>query len=108
MTVDPHRLPGPQPLAARVLVLPDQFLFLGVHADHRLTGRLMFAGLRVDVPKLRIPVRVLRTFEDLDVGLQAETVVPQQIPDQWSRYPMPGRGQLAREDTGRLRRPPQR
>jgi hypothetical protein len=39
-------------------MLAEHFLLLGVHADHRLAGRGELLDLAVDVPKLRVAVRV--------------------------------------------------
>ncbi len=44
---------------AAVLVGPDAFLLLGVHADHRVPGRGELAGPGVEVGELGVPVDVL-------------------------------------------------
>jgi len=49
----------------------DQFLLLGVHADHRRPDRQVFDDSGVEVAELGVPVDVLATFGDLSVGLQA-------------------------------------
>jgi hypothetical protein len=54
----------------------------------------MVLGLLVDVPELRIPVRVLLTLQDLGSALPAEPVVPQQLAHRRRRYPVPLPGQL--------------
>src|SRR5512133_3336624 len=43
-------------------LLAEHFLVLGVHADHRLPGRGELLDLAVDVPKLRVAVRVAGTL----------------------------------------------
>ena len=98
---------GP-PLPARVLELPDQLLFLGVHADHRVAGALVGPGLLADVAELGVPVRVPRPLDGLGVALQAEPLGPQQVPDRVRGDLMALPGQLTREIAGRLGDPPQR
>ena len=103
-----HRLAlrAPLPAAHRQ---PAQLLpLLGVHADHRLAGRLVVLGLLVDVPELRIPVRMLVPLQRLGVALQAEAILPQQAADRGRRHRMPLPGQLAGQVPQRLGRPPQR
>jgi hypothetical protein len=56
--------------------VPDQLLLLGIHADHRVPGVLAGPGLLADVAELRVPVRVLGTFNGLGVALQAEPFLP--------------------------------
>ena len=63
---------------AAVLVGADQFLLLGVHADHRVTRGQVLAGLVVDVGELGVAVGVLAALDGLGVGLQAETLFAQQ------------------------------
>src|SRR5439155_21077268 len=82
MRADSRRLALGPPVPARVLELPDQFLLLGVHADHRVAAVLMGLDLPADVAELRVPVRVPRALESLGVALQAEPLSPQgQVPD---------------------------
>ena len=71
---------GP-PLAPAVLEVPNQFLLLGVNADHRVMGVAVLAGLTVDVPELGVPVRMLVTLDRLDVALKAEVLLLQQLFD---------------------------
>ena len=98
---------GP-PLAARVLELADQLLLLGVHADHRIGGVLVGLDLLVDVPELRVPVRVPLALDRLGVALQAEPLGPQQVTDGVGADPVALAGQLGRQVAGRLGGPPQR
>jgi len=57
--------------AGPVVEFADQFLLLGVHADHRRPDRQVFDDSGVEVAELGVPVDVLATFGDLSVGLQA-------------------------------------
>ena len=61
-----------------VLVRADQFLLLGVHADHRVTRGQVRLGLLVEVAELGVAVGVLAALDGLGVGLQAETLLAQQ------------------------------
>jgi hypothetical protein len=74
--------------------MPRPVPFLGVHADDRVFAAEMVFDLLVDVPELRIPVRVLAAFEGLGVALQAEALFMQQIRDRISRDPVPLAGEL--------------
>ena len=71
VSLHPLRVSARPPLAAAVLVLPDEFLLLSVHADHRLPRRLMLAHLVVDIAELGVAVRVLGALDLLGRGLQA-------------------------------------
>ena len=68
----------------------------------------MVLGLLVDVPELRVPVRVLVPLQRLGVALQAEAILAQQAADRRRRHRMPLPGQLASQMPQRLGRPPQR
>jgi hypothetical protein len=57
----------------------------------------MVLGLLVDVPELRVPVRVLVSLQRLGVALQAEAVLAQQAAGHGRRHRMPPPGQLARQ-----------
>src|SRR5437763_9187338 len=46
-----------------------QFLFLGVHTDHRVTAGEELRGEGVEVPELGVPVGVLVPFQGLAGGL---------------------------------------
>ena len=101
--------PGRAPLAAAVLVLADQFLLLGVHADHRLPGGQVRADLLVEVAELGVAVGVLAALDGLGVGLQAEALLVQQVGHRVGADPVPLRGSAPSASCpGRLRRPPQR
>ncbi len=82
VSLHPLRVSARPPLAAAVLVLPDEFLLLSVHADHRLPRRMMLAHLVVDIAELGVAVRVLGALDLLGRGLQAVAGVVQQPPHQ--------------------------
>jgi hypothetical protein len=71
VTVDRERLLGGPPLAARVDVVADQLLLLRVHRDDWLTTRERGANLLVDVPKLRVAIRMVAALLGLSVALKA-------------------------------------
>ena len=64
------RLALGSPLAPRVLEIPDQLLLLGVDRDDRLVLIDCPLGDRVDVPELRVAIRMLSALPSLDVCLQ--------------------------------------
>jgi hypothetical protein len=99
---------GRPPLAARVLVVADELLLPGVHADHRLTGTHVPSGLLVDVAELGVTVRVLPALDGLGAGLRAEALLTQQAGDRVRAHPVPLAGERGREAPGRLHRPAQR
>src|SRR6266496_3343333 len=108
MHLHPFGLTARPPLLPAVLIVADQLLFLGVHADHRLPGGLELPHLLVDEPELPIPVRVLLSLHRLGVALQAVAIFFQQPPHRVRRHRMPRRCQLTSQLLRRLRRPPQR
>ena len=68
----PHRrgLPFRPPLASRVLEVAHQFFLLRIDGDDGLRGPLELPDLLVDIPELRVAVRMRRPFPGLAVGLQ--------------------------------------
>ena len=64
--------------------------------------------LLVDVPELRVAVRVPLALDGLGVALQAEPLGPQQVTDGVGADPVALAGQLRRQVAGGLHRPPQR
>jgi hypothetical protein len=84
------------------------FPLLGVDADHWLAIGLMVLDLLVEVAKLGIPIGVLRAFQRLGVGLEAEAMLPQQLADRGRRHRMSLAGELIGQVPQRLGRPPQR
>ena len=81
--VHPHELGLAlwSPLPACVLEIADQLFLLGVHADHRLVVSDRAFGDRVDVPELRVTVRVLPALPRLEVRLQAVPQPAQKLRD---------------------------
>jgi hypothetical protein len=51
------------PFFAGLGVPSDEFLFLGIDADHRVAGGEELPCERVDVSKLVVPVRVLTSLQ---------------------------------------------
>jgi hypothetical protein len=58
--------------------------------------------------ELGIPVGMLGSFEGLGVGLEAESLLPQQVGDGIRRDAVALPGELVGESAGGLRRPSQR
>src|SRR5215207_2321526 len=70
------------PLSPAVLEVAHKLLLLGVHRDHRLTGRQRCLDLGIDDGELRIPIRVAYPLAGFGVGLQAEAEPVQQLAHQ--------------------------
>jgi hypothetical protein len=81
-------------LTAAVFIRSDEFLLLGVHADHRLTSGQRGLDRRVDVAELGVTVRVPAAIQRLGVRLQAEPLLRQQPPDRVIGHRVPLGGQL--------------
>src|SRR5205814_10214416 len=96
MVLDVHRITCGPPFTAAVVVVADQLLLLGVHADHRLPGTLMAFDLLIDVAELRVPVRDLVPLDRLGVALQAEALLPQQVGHRVRAHAVTLPAQLAR------------
>ena len=90
------------------MVIADQLLLLGVHADHRLAGITVLPDLLVEVTELGVPVRDLVALDGLGVALQAEALLPQQVSHRIGAGAVTLPGELARQCPQRLGRPPQR
>ena len=105
---DPLGLPGGLRLGAAVGVGPDQFLLLGVHADHRLPGGAELAGQRVEVGELGVAVGVLGALVLLGRRLQRVAHLVQQPAHQLRGRLEALPGELACELARRLQRPAQR
>lgn len=69
---------------------------------------MVLFDLLVDVAELRVPVRMLITFQGLGCALQAEPVFLQQPPYRGRGHTMPLPGQFGGQPPQRLRRPAQR
>jgi len=67
------------PFRAVVLEVSDQFLFLRINGDNRLTALLKSLGQIIDILKLGVSVRVRASFSRLRIGLQAVVKVMKQI-----------------------------
>jgi hypothetical protein len=90
------------------VIIADQFLLLGVHADHRLASITVLPDPLVEVTELRVPVRDLVALDGLGVALQAEAFLPQQVSHRVGAGAATLPGELARQRPQRLGRPPQR
>ena len=62
----------------------------------------MDRNLLIDVAELGVPVRVPRALDGLGVALQAEPLLPEQVPGHVRADLVASGGQLAREIGGRL------
>jgi len=105
--LDPFGLALRRPFGAPVGVVADQFLLLGVHADHRLAVVGEGDGHVVQVAELGVTVGVLAALGDLGIGLQRVAQLVQQPQHRARRhleaFAQQFRGQLG----GGLRRPAQ-
>ena len=106
--VHPDRVPGRSPLTPTVLVEADEFLLLGIHADHRLAGSNMFRALLGELAELGVAVFVGGPLDLFLVALQRETLPVEQIRDRPRGHPVPGLAQLPGKSPGGFHRPPQR
>src|ERR1035441_5321662 len=100
---------------ARRLVLPPdsleiayQFSLFAVHADHRLARLKRRPSDLVDIPKLRVAIRMILALTRLLVGVQPIAEALEQLPDRPITNLVPGRRQRPRELLQALRGPPQR
>ena len=81
MAADLAGLFARQPLLPRVIVVSNQFLFLGVNGNDRpAVGQALFDAY-ADVAELRVPVRMIGTLFGLAVALQTEMLVMQDLGD---------------------------
>lgn len=69
------------PRTAGVLELPDQLLFLRVHAEHGIARTLMVFALPSKVAELLVPVGMGRPGEPFDVDPHRKAGLFQQPPD---------------------------
>ena len=106
--LDQDRIAGGPPFTAAVAAVADQFLLLGVDADHRLPGVAVLPGLLVQVPELGVPVRDLVPLDGLRVALQAEALFTQQVSHRVRADAVALAGELGGQRPQRFRRPPQR
>jgi hypothetical protein len=106
----PHRLGLARrpPLSARVLEVADQLFLLGIDGDDRLPGALSPPHLLVDVPELRVAIRMIRPLARLAIGLQTVTRRGQELGDQLPADGVAHALERLRQVTHALRRPAQR
>ena len=79
MNANRLRIALPTQLAAGVLEVANQFLFLRVHRDRRLTGGDRCLHRVIDVRELGIAIRMAGPFARLAVGLAAIFQLTQQV-----------------------------
>jgi hypothetical protein len=70
------------PLAPAILEIADQLFLLGIDRNRRLACRKRFLHMVVDVMKLRVAIRVVRSLTRLAVSLQAVIELVQQLANQ--------------------------
>src|SRR5687768_6802719 len=75
-----HHLGRLTPELPGVLEGADQFFFLGVHADHGLSRRLLRRALGQDLRKLLVARRMLLARHVVAVGPQPVALIPEQAP----------------------------
>src|SRR2546425_4420170 len=108
--MDPHRLGLARrpPLSSRVLEVADQLFLLGIDGDDRLPGALSTPHLLVDVPELRVAIRMIRPLARLAIGLQTVTRRGQELGDQLPADGVAHALERLRQVTHALRCPAQR
>jgi hypothetical protein len=77
-------------------------------AQLQLAGVAVLPDPLIEAAELRIPARDLAALDGLGAALQAETLLPQQVRHRVRAGAVTPPGQLARQDTQRPDRPPQR
>ena len=70
-----------KPLLAGIVVVANQFLLLRVYRNNGRALRKAFLHCGIDVPKLRIAVRVVRAFFGLAIALQAVVQIVKNLGD---------------------------
>ena len=108
MHADVRRRARGAPFPTDVLEIADQFLLLRVDGNRRAMLVLKPADLVVEIPKLRIPIRMRRAFARLAVRLQRVARVVQEIGHQPVADRMACRLQRSRQPPDTLGRPAQR
>ncbi len=108
MHPDRCRLPFRPPLASGVLEVADQFLLLRVDGDDGLRGPLEPPDLLVDIPELRVAVRMGCSFTSLPIGLQTVARHRQQFGHQLPADLMAHALQTRRQVSDAFRGPAQR
>src|SRR6516225_313624 len=95
-----------QPSAPSIFKGSDEFFLLCIHRNYRIARSPECFDLPADIPKLRIPIGMLRSFTGLHVGLQGVSQVCQAPADGHTAYWMSGSVQLIRYGPRRLAGPP--
>src|ERR1700694_608064 len=86
------RRPRLAPLAARILIVADQFLLLRVHGNDWFAYPQRLFDSAVDISELRVAVGMIAPLLGLAVALQTVTILPQELADFGVAYRMsPGR-----------------
>jgi hypothetical protein len=98
----------PSPLLARIVEMADEFLFLGIHGNDGLSLPQGQLHLSVDVPELRVPIRMPGPFLGLPVALQAVIHLPQQLRHFFVADGVSAAGQFVRQGSGAFAGPAQR
>ena len=76
-----HRRFRGKPLPPGVLVVADEFFLLGIHRDHGAALRQASFHRGIDVPELRIAVRMVSPLLRLPVALKAVVEAVQKLSD---------------------------
>src|SRR5580658_3906667 len=108
MSVNLVRCPRFAPLTARILVIADQFLLLGVHGNDRLASPQSVFDGTIDMPELRVAVGMILPFLGLAVTLQAVATLPEELSDLGMTDRMPSSRQFRRQHSSALAGPAQR
>jgi hypothetical protein len=101
-------VPSFAPLAALVLVIADQFLFLRVHGNDGLACPQSAFDGAVDMPELRVAIGMIVPLLGLAVALQAVATLPQQLGDFGVADRVAPSRQFRRQRAGALAGPAQR
>src|SRR5450755_1881980 len=105
---DLHRPAGRLVLPPDSLEIPHQLALFRVYGYHRLIRGERRARRLVEMPKLRVTVRMILTLPRLGVRVQPKPKPPQQLPGRPIGHLMPGRPKRTRDVLQALRAPPQR
>src|SRR5215475_6204159 len=108
ISVNFHGLAHWPPFLTTRRKIAQQLLLLRINTDHRLASSQELRHHASDVPKLGIPVRMVRPFLRLHRRLQAVPRRSQQPTNARRTDGKPTRHQIISELPKRLRRPPQR
>jgi len=85
------------PFPALVEEVADQFLLLGVDADHRITSTQIAPDLPVEVVELRVSFRMVTSLLGLSCGLEAVVQILQHCGYGAGTNRMPGGSELCRK-----------